>query len=736
MKLVVLKLIIWPKDTKKSPRILNFKPASINLVTGASKSGKSAVLEIIDYCLASSDCSIPKFGPIRRSSSWYGLLVDTSEGEKLIARKDPDDQNSTDDFYLSEGRNIEIPSLITKNTNRDIIKAMLARLAKLPQVDSDFAETGSGYKGKPSFGDMKAFMFQPQPIVANKYTMFYKTDKEDHARKLREVFPLVLGVVDADTLIMQHRLREIRKILESRRRKLESIKMALRDFAGEVRGRYIVAVELGLIEGDSNSVNDVDIDVLLMRLKDIVSNWYENLLTFQSKDYAISSERFSFLKAKESSLASQLTALKIRLTQLRELTMARSISESNISRERDRLSSISWLTEKLNDPYVCPICGNHPISFNDELENLRAIHRSVESLWDGIQVIPPMLDAEEVQVRKEISSIGEELRQVQFELATLNKETDKKKLVKQQRAIFIGRLEEFLDFQKTIDDGSNLVDEIKELENEEKDLLKLVDFSVLAERKESALFLISKFAQLYGNLMELETGDDLIQLDTSKLSIKVISKNGQSAWMWEIGSGANWLGYHVSTLSALHEFFVNRSLPYVPNLLVLDQPSQTHFPDDEDEESEFEEFDAVRRAFVTFSSAIDRTNGALQVIVSDHAGSRVVENISNANIVERWRKGRKLIPWHWDEQLLLDLKGSKADFALEDLLESIVKPQISDHFGLFDESTTIQLLINSAVFTELGIKFNLKIKGTFEVEVPDSISGLVDHNLNVHIEKG
>lgn len=733
MKLIILKLIVWPKDTNKSPRVLEFKPSSINLITGASKSGKSAILEIIDYCLASSGCAIPKFGPIRRSSSWYGVLIETSEGKKLIARRDPDNQDSTDDYYLAEGPNVKIQDTITKNTNRDVIKGMLARLAELPQGDSDFAETGSGYKGRPSFGDMKAFVFQPQTIVANKDTMFFKTDKEEHARKLKEVFPLVLGVVDADMLVKQHRLREVRKMLEFRRRKLESLKMALRDFTGEVRGRYIAAIELGLITGDIKSINDVDVAVLVMRLKDLLTDWYENRLDYKLEDFSISSERFSFLKSQESLLATQLTGLKVRLTQLRELSMARSTSESNLSRERDRLSSTSWLIEKLNNPNLCPICGNHPAAPSIEYKNLLEANRRVESLWDGIHVIPPMLDAEEVQIRKEIGVVSEELRQIQFEMETLNKETDKTKLVKQQRAIFIGRLEEYLNFQESLDDGSKLVEEIEELENEEQELLKLVDSSVLIQRKEAALFLISRLAQKYGDILQLETGDDLIQLDTSKLSIKVVSQNGQSAWIWEIGSGANWLGYHVSTLSALHEFFVNKSLPYVPSLLVLDQPSQTHFPDDEDEESELEEFHAVRRAFEALSLAIDRSKGTLQVIVSDHAGSKVVLGVSNVNIVERWRKGRKLIPWHWDEELLNSLVGNKADFALEDLMDDIIKPQVLRNSSLTDAVTDIDLIIDSAIFTEKGIKFELRIVSTVNNKTPQSISGIIDSELNVFI---
>ena len=40
-------------------RIVNFELGKVNIITGESKSGKSALIEIVNYCLASSSCDIP-----------------------------------------------------------------------------------------------------------------------------------------------------------------------------------------------------------------------------------------------------------------------------------------------------------------------------------------------------------------------------------------------------------------------------------------------------------------------------------------------------------------------------------------------------------------------------------------------------------------------------------------------------------------------------------------------------
>jgi Protein of unknown function (DUF3732) len=718
----ILKLIIWSEDIKKDPRILSFKPGSINYITGESRSGKSAIIEIIDYCLGSGGCSIPKIGPIRRTSSWYGLLISTVEGEKLLARRDPGDQISTDDYQIKEGKSIELPNPPQKNSNRDNAKRILQRLARIPQANSDFNETGSGFKGKASISDMTAFMFQPQRIIANNETMFYEADKEEHARKIREIFPLVLGVVDADTLIKQHRLQEVKRLIERKQRQLDALKIDLDGFAGEVKGRYITAAQYGYLS--NTAVDNIETKILFEHLKDIVAKWKKDASAWNEDNEFINTERLSHLRHKENALYSEITSLRIRLTQLKELSLARVTSELNISRKRDRLSSVSWLENRLNTEHECPLCGNENRTSTVELKKLIETTRKVEAQWKGMELVPPMLDAEEIELKKLTSGKETELRHIKAEREYIQEETEQIQINREQRAMFIGRLAEFINLHEALGDDGDLTKEINILKDEETELLKTVDFENFAHRKETALFKFTRFAGHYGSILDLETGEDLIQLDTNKLTIRVIDKNGGTAWMREIGSGANWLGYHVATLLALHELFINQDIPYVPSLLAIDQPSQTHFPDDTEADSAREELQAVNKVFQALSSGIKRTNGNLQVIVSEHAGQSVVSNVENVNQVERWRKGRKLIPWHWSKEILDDLLGKDAHYAAEDLIESVIKPAVQLKIG--QEISRIKVL--EANFIEKGLFFKAQV--ITDEELINIITGVIDLNLN------
>lgn len=108
MKFQILKLIIWPKSQGFAPQIVPFELGKVNVITGASRTGKSAIIPIIDYCLASSDCFIP-IDTIRDYVSWYGVLIQTEHEQVLISRKVPNGNRVSNEFYLSRGSVVSIP---------------------------------------------------------------------------------------------------------------------------------------------------------------------------------------------------------------------------------------------------------------------------------------------------------------------------------------------------------------------------------------------------------------------------------------------------------------------------------------------------------------------------------------------------------------------------------------------------------------------------------------------------
>lgn len=82
----IKEIVLWPRNSALTPRRVQFELGKVTVISGASRTGKSAVIPIIDYCLGSKSCSIP-VKTIRNACEWFGVVVKTSMGDKLFARE-------------------------------------------------------------------------------------------------------------------------------------------------------------------------------------------------------------------------------------------------------------------------------------------------------------------------------------------------------------------------------------------------------------------------------------------------------------------------------------------------------------------------------------------------------------------------------------------------------------------------------------------------------------------------
>jgi uncharacterized protein DUF3732 len=119
--------------------------------------------------------------------------------------------------------------------------------------------------------------------------------------------------------------------------------------------------------------------------------------------------------------------------------------------------------------------------------------------------------------------------------------------------------------------------------------------------------------------------------------------------LFRMGSGENWVGYHVLAHLALHKWFRQKNRP-VPGFIIFDQPSQAHYPPERDADGSLdvlsdEDQTAVLQLFKLISDAASELAPHLQIIVMDHADLKRVW-FENA-VVERWHGGKCLIPQNW-----------------------------------------------------------------------------------------
>jgi hypothetical protein len=341
MRFQILKLILWSK-AGHPPRVVEFEPGMVNVISGASKTGKSAVIPIIDYCLASGKCSIP-VGTIREACSWFGVVIDTMEGQLLLARREPGDARQTGDMFVLEGEAIEIPpAILEKNSSVDAVKRKLDALAGLSQLGLE-PESDSGFLSRVSFRDLIAFTFQPQYIVANPMVLFYNADTTEHREKLKSIFPYVLGALTPAMLAASWEIARLTRDLRRKEAALASTKSGVKAWQAESQSWIRQSVELGLLPAGTQVPGEwPDIVDLLRRAAN--SNTRSARPSIESIEGALA--QLEGLREEESAAAADLTLKRQRLNEIQRLVQSSQTYGSAIRIQRDRLNIAGWLRDR------------------------------------------------------------------------------------------------------------------------------------------------------------------------------------------------------------------------------------------------------------------------------------------------------------------------------------------------------------------------------------------------------
>lgn len=647
----ILKLILWPRAAEAPPRVVEFSKGAVNVISGASKTGKSAVIPIIDYCLGADKCAIP-VGVIRENCSWFGVLVETIEGQKLLARREPGDQQRTGDMFFLEGPTVLVPDQTpAKNINVDAVKETLNRLAGLTGLD--FEPSDPGFNARPSFRDLMAFNFQPQNIVANPNVLFFKADTTEHREKLKVIFPYVLGAVTARVLLARAELERLLRVLRRKESELRTVESASDAWRLEAQTWLRQAIDLGLMTADTLVPTDWNETLSLLRAV-VQGNGNRALLSIAGVDATLG--RLQYLRDQEATAAADLSEHRQRLAELRRLLESSTAYGDAIRVQRDRLSISQWLAtlgEEREDALVQLTEGSRRSlsELTGALSGLELRLRSLPSLSDS-------LDKEILRLRGAAEKAMDALNAIRREILELerNSEVAREASNRADRAErFLGRVEQALKLYDEADSAGQLRSEIEDLRRRTAELQRVVREAEIQRKLRNALTTIEATSAALIPQMDAEWPNAPIRLIVEDLTLKII-RGTREDYLWEIGSGANWLAYHVAITAALQRFFLAEPHHPVPSLLVYDQPSQVYFPKRTRENGDLEEasprwrdedVDAVRKVFQVLSKEVALSAGRLQVIVLDHAGDEVWGGLDDVVLTEEWRDGIKLVPVDW-----------------------------------------------------------------------------------------
>lgn len=645
-------------------RIITLDVGRVNVITGASGTGKSAVIKALDYCLGSSECQLPVY--VRRRCVAVGVKWVRGEDEMIACRQVPLVGKSPNSYmYVTTGRNLKAPQTIQEFEGRGTVAVSKARLGSAFGIDSSaVVESERPEKespDRPSVRQFTPYIFVTKEVIDSETVLLHGLDDNRKAQHIVSTMPYFLGAVTESTAAAERRLRQARRALEidiareeARVSKDSQVKQRSRVLLGE-------AQQLGLVESPPA---DADEPVLIDMLQR-ASSEIARPLQYPGAD------QLDGLQARRRDTLKELNQTRRKLRAIAIEEQESKDYESAVNTQHEKLLIAEHL-HLLDVPTSCPICESRTDAGAVVAAAMRQSLVTIRAESSAVGRLRPRISGAAEQLSKRAGELSGVLRELDAgvsaalsQMAEARRHAD----LAQLQAFFRGKATYFLEsvndqLLRPAKDLTRQRDEIAELEG----LADADNRKIRMRRAEDA---VSRFAsQIFSDLPKVEpcVGAELL-FSAREPDVNIIETgvNGAVLSMADLGSDQNWLAVHVALSFGLQRHFEKERRP-VPGVVVLDQLSRPYFPNqgrDDMADSEDsgdvvdeslpdevsipgdEDYMAMRQHIDFLFGEVEARSG-LQVLLLEHAyfasDPRYV-----AATRERWTRasGRGLIPREW-----------------------------------------------------------------------------------------
>lgn len=634
------KIILYSHSGEK--RILPFELGKVNIITGESKSGKSALIEIVNYCLASSGCDIPE-GIIRDTVSYFAIQITFNDSETVfIARENPNVKgihaSTTVCLIRNFGENSPNIEDINSNLNIDALKKFLTRKIGISE-NINVPDSLTREPLKANFKHSRFYCYQPQYLVADPYQLFYNQNKEFVPQSIKDTLPYFLGAVNEKSLAIESEITQLKKLLNRLlREKRESEKIKAEGIS-QAFSLIDEAKEIGILEKSVNPQNQKDAYTFL----EYVSNWEYQPLSVKAENSALKE-----LIDKRGELKTELSKITDNKKAATDYLKNSFGYSSEAKQQEVRLESINLYHDSNQDNSFCPLCDNQ---LTNPIPTINSINLSLENIREDLKFTKaesPRIQSYIDSVETQYHTVETELKRVEKSISALYVKNEKARTLRDlnlRRGKIIGRVSLFLESVVVDQETESIDSKIENLKSKILELEKTVDSDNERELLLSILNKINLQMSKWVEDLDVEYKNNPIRFDINRLTMFIDSDSKPIA-LPQIGSGANWVAYHLLIVFALHKHFIQNNRP-VPNFIIIDQPTQVYYPPEKSDnvvEVSADEI-AVNKMFDFMFNVVESLTPKLQVIITDHAylkNDRFEESVR-----EIWRDGLKLIPNDW-----------------------------------------------------------------------------------------
>jgi hypothetical protein len=643
----VRRLICFSLDGRRRDVVLDL--GQVNIITGNSHTGKSALAELLDYVMGSSECNLPK--RVFETCSWVGVLWQKGQSQCLVCRRVPEQRaKGSDEFSYQVGVDIEIPNDATDlvvTTGRDATLKRFEALLGIGDVKTEVFGSETNKPVRVSFRNAMPYLLQDAAHIINPGHLLRGLDTQQR-QHLLDTLPYFLGVVDESVVGREGELRRLRARIaaeERRRAEREAITGPSTQF-----GRELVreAVACGLLPADTPALaEDASLSVVLEVLR------VAHSAQLAMPDPITTDADTAGLRAREQELMEEGSQLRTRAEAARRAIDAISTFSETGQIQQQRLDVVDLLP--LDESGTCPLCVQ-PLT--QQIERPAAVRRAVERVRRELGEVSrerPRLDATLTELNDRRGAIGRQLAEVRASIAAAVQSADDRQRITgldRQRVHVGGRISVYVENALVEGSMAQLGEDLDVLYEQAATLEEQVNTEAKLEALAEARTRLSGLATEIATELPIEEdyAGQTIDINLRTLNVGVITPREREP-MRSIGSDENILTLHVAVSLAFHRMFAERERP-LPSFLLFDQLSRPYYPPDPFTErperqlaSSQPEVASLKQYFDVLFREVARGYG-LQVLVLEHAYFSDDPRYTAATH-ERWIDGNALIPSDW-----------------------------------------------------------------------------------------
>ena len=336
-------------NSKGDRRVVSLRPGKVNIITGGSKTGKTALIDIVDYCLGRNDYSVPA-GVIRDTVVWYALRIQ-SDGQQIVVGRPapPGGQKTGSEVLLEVGSEVEVPSFseLRPNANTSALNSFLTELIGITPNEYVPPVGQSRNPLRATISHAKFYLFQPQYRIADRTVLFYRQNEDFVPQAIKDTLPYFLGVVGDERYERIQALRRARRELKLLERRVADEEAIRGRDNSRAMGLLVEAQQAGVL-APAPPPEEFDEVVIVLRA---CLEWSPNTPEAQESDTlrSLQQEREQLL-AEHQQVRSEIEAAKA-------FGLEQEDFSTEVTEQKHRLESIDLFKEDGADSHHCPLCN-------------------------------------------------------------------------------------------------------------------------------------------------------------------------------------------------------------------------------------------------------------------------------------------------------------------------------------------------------------------------------------------